>query len=92
LTRESIEKIVEIQLMQVEDRLKERGITLAIEKSARKYLAEEGFDPEFGARPMKRLIQKMILDRLADKIIRGELKDGGKVKVNYKADSLVFTS
>jgi ATP-dependent Clp protease ATP-binding subunit ClpB len=55
-------------------------------------LAEEGFDPEFGARPLRRLIQKVILDKLADKIIRGELKDGGRVKVNYKADALVFTS
>ncbi len=92
LTRENIESIVDIQLRQIEDRLKERGITLTIDKSAKKHLAEEGFDPEFGARPLRRLIQKVILDRLADKIIRGELKDGGKVKVNYKADALVFSS
>ncbi len=92
LTRGDIERIVDIQLTQIEQRLKERGILIAIDKSARKYLAEEGFDPEFGARPLKRLIQKVILDKLADKIIRGELKDGGKVKVNYKADSLVFSS
>jgi ATP-dependent Clp protease ATP-binding subunit ClpB len=92
LTHEDIERIVDIQLQMLEGRLNERGIALAVDKTARKYLAEEGFDPEFGARPLKRLIQKVILDRLADKIIRGELKDGGKVKVNYKANSLVFTS
>ncbi len=91
LTREDIEKIVDIQLAAIEKRLEEKDITIAVDKSARKYLASEGFDPEFGARPLKRLIQKVILDRLADKIIRGELKDGGKVKVNYKADALVFT-
>ncbi len=92
LSHADIEKIVDIQLRSIEGRLQERGIALAVDKTARKYLADEGFDPEFGARPLKRLIQKVILDRLADKIIRGELKDGGKVKVNYKADSLVFTS
>ena len=92
LTEADIETIVDIQLRELEGRLAERGITLSIEKPARKYLASQGFDPEFGARPLKRLVQKVILDKLADKIIRGELKDGGKVKVNYKADSLVFTS
>jgi ATP-dependent Clp protease ATP-binding subunit ClpB len=92
LTEANIESIVEIQIRQIEERLRERGITLSIDKAAKKHLAEEGFDPEFGARPLRRLIQKVILDKLADKIIRGELKDGGKVKVNFKADSLVFTS
>jgi ATP-dependent Clp protease ATP-binding subunit ClpB len=91
LTEKDIEKIVEIQLRTLEGQLKDRNISIILDRSARKYLAEEGFDPEFGARPLRRLIQKVILDRLADKIIRGELKDGGKVKVNYKADSLVFT-
>ena len=92
LTEADIEKIVEIQLKTLESQLKDRNISIVLDRSARKYLAEEGFDPEFGARPLKRLIQKVILDRLADKIIRGELKDGGKIKVNYKSDSLVFTS
>ena len=63
-----------------------------MDKSAKKYLAAEGFDPEYGARPLKRLVQKVILDTLADKMIRGELKDGDKVKVNYKRNSLVFSS
>jgi ATP-dependent Clp protease ATP-binding subunit ClpB len=92
LTEVDIEKIVDIQLRTLEGQLKDKNISIVLDRSARKYLAEEGFDPEFGARPLRRLIQKVILDRLADKIIRGELKDGGKVKVNYKSDSLVFTS
>ena len=92
LTPSHIERIVEIQLAIVEQQLKERNIALTFDKGAKKYLAEQGFDPDFGARPLKRLIQKFVLDKLADKIIRGELKDGGKVKVNYKADSLVFIS
>ncbi|HUX36073.1 MAG TPA: ATP-dependent chaperone ClpB [Candidatus Paceibacterota bacterium] len=86
-----IEKIVDLQIAQIEERLKEKKIKITIEPAAKKYLSKEGFDPEFGARPLRRLIQKMILDTLADKIIRGELKNGGKVKVNFKSDSLVFS-
>ena len=47
-------------------------------------VAETGFDPEYGARPLRRLIQKVIVDKLADRMIRGELKDGGKVKISLK--------
>jgi ATP-dependent Clp protease ATP-binding subunit ClpB len=92
LKESDIEKIVDIQLALIEKRLAEHQIRITIDSEARKYLAREGFDPEFGARPLKRLMQKVILDKLADKIIRGELKDGGKVKVNFKNNSLVFTA
>lgn len=91
LKEEDIEKIVEIQLGLLEKRLNEHRIKVVIDPSVKKYLAREGFSPEFGARPLKRLIEKTILDKLADKIIRGELKDGRKVKINFKANSLVFT-
>ncbi|MEK7608093.1 MAG: AAA family ATPase [Patescibacteria group bacterium] len=92
LTPKDIERIVEIQLGFVEQQLKEKQIVIAFDKNVKRHLAEQGFDPDFGARPLRRIIQKLVLDRLADKIIRGELKDGGKVKVNVKADSLVFVS
>lgn len=91
LKPKDIEQIVDIQLDLIQNRLMEHNIKLSLDPSARKYIAKEGFDPEFGARPLKRLMQKMILDALADKIIRGELKDGGKIKINYKQNSLVFT-
>jgi ATP-dependent Clp protease ATP-binding subunit ClpA len=92
LRKQDIEKIIDIQIALIKDRLEdERNIKLEIDPAAREYLAKEGFSAEFGARPLKRLLQKVILDRLADKIIRGEYKDGGKVKVNFKANSLVFT-
>jgi ATP-dependent Clp protease ATP-binding subunit ClpB len=87
-----IEKIVELQLALIQKRLTERHILITIDPAAKKYLAKEGFDPEFGARPLKRLIQKLILDALADKMIRGEIKDGSKVRVNFRADSLVFSA
>ncbi|HUC02171.1 MAG TPA: AAA family ATPase [Candidatus Paceibacterota bacterium] len=91
LHRNDIEKIVDIQIRAIEKRLADRHIKLEVEPAARAHLAKEGFSPEYGARPLKRLMQKVILDKLADKIIRGEFKDGGKVKVNFKADQLVFS-
>jgi ATP-dependent Clp protease ATP-binding subunit ClpB len=92
LHKNNIEKIVDIQIKLIEKRLADRHIKLEIEPAARLHLAKEGFSAEYGARPLKRLMQKVILDKLADKIIRGEFKDGGKVKVNFKADQLVFSS
>lgn len=90
LREKDILKIVDIQLALIEKRLTEHQIQITIDPEAKKYLAREGFDPEFGARPLKRLMQKVILDKLADKIIRGELKDGDKVRVDFKNNSLVF--
>ncbi|MBI5221051.1 MAG: AAA family ATPase [Candidatus Liptonbacteria bacterium] len=90
LSPRDAEQIVDLQLAQVQGRLGERRIAFSVDPPAKRYLAKEGFDPEFGARPLKRLIQKVVLDALADKIIRGQLKDGGKVKVNCKANTLVF--
>ncbi|MEK7212106.1 MAG: ATP-dependent chaperone ClpB [Patescibacteria group bacterium] len=87
-----IERIVDIQLAQIEERLQEHKIHLHMDPAARKFLAQEGFDPEFGARPLRRLMQKVILDKLADKIIRGELAGGGKIKVNLRNNVLTFSS
>ena len=84
LTKEDILRIVEIQIEEVKARLAERGIKVLIDAAAKKYIAENGFDPEYGARPIRRLIQKVIVDKLADRMIRGELKDGGRVKISLK--------
>ncbi len=92
LRRADIAKIVDIQLELIQKRLEAHKITIDIGSAAKEHLIQEGFSAEFGARPLKRLMQKVILDKLADKIIRGELKDGGKVKVNFKADSLVISA
>ena len=88
LTKKEIEKIVDLQIEQVKDRLKERGITINVDAAARKYILENGFDPEYGARPIRRLIQKTILDKLADKIIGGEIKDGDKVKIGFSESAI----
>ena len=90
LRPKDIQEIVDIQIALVESRLSTRNLRIKVDPAARAYIAQEGFDPEFGARQLKRLIQKVILDPLADKIIRGELKDGDKIQVHLKANALVF--
>ncbi|MEK7513099.1 MAG: AAA family ATPase, partial [Patescibacteria group bacterium] len=79
LSPSEIGKIVDIQLEKLMERLREREITLVVKPEVRRYLVEHGFDPDFGARPIKRLIQKIIVDALADKMVRGEVKNGQKV-------------
>lgn len=88
LSKADIMKIVEIQLREMKEKLAERGIRATIDPSVKKYIAEHGFDPEYGARPIKRLVQKAILDKLADQIIRGKIKDGEKIKVTLEADEV----
>jgi len=82
LTPKDIAAIVDIQLNKLVERLKEKGITLTIKPSVHKYLVEHGFEREYGARPVKRLIQRLIVDSLADKLIRGEVKNGERVSVS----------
>ncbi|PIT92539.1 MAG: type VI secretion system ATPase TssH [Candidatus Harrisonbacteria bacterium CG10_big_fil_rev_8_21_14_0_10_42_17] len=83
LSPKEIEKIVDLQLAIVKEKLAERGMKLRVSLEAKKYLVEHGYDIDFGARPIKRLVQKMILDQLADKMIRKEVKDGDKVEVTF---------
>ncbi|MCL4437430.1 AAA family ATPase, partial [Patescibacteria group bacterium] len=91
LRPKDIEKIVDVQIAEIQKRLEAHRISMMIAPSAKDYLSEKGFDPDFGARPLRRLIQKTLVDKLADKIIRGELKDGDKIKIGVKNDSLVFS-
>ncbi|MDQ3547304.1 MAG: ATP-dependent chaperone ClpB [Chloroflexota bacterium] len=91
LSREQIGSIVEIQLERVRDRLKERGITLQLTGEARDWIANRGYDPTFGARPLKRVIQKELLDPLAMKLLTGETRDGETVTVTSGPGGLVLT-
>lgn len=91
LTVNDIEGIVDRQLRTIERRLAERGIKLTVDAAAKRKLAVDGFDADYGARPLKRLIQKRILDPLADKIISGDLREGSKVKVATRANEFVFS-
>ncbi|HXF43953.1 MAG TPA: AAA family ATPase [Candidatus Paceibacterota bacterium] len=85
-------KIVDIQLARVEEMLRARGVILKIKPQVKEYLAKEGFDPDYGARPVKRLIQKVIIDALADKMVKGEIKDGEKINVSLNRQNRVEIS
>jgi len=85
-----IEEIVGIQLAQLQRRLAERKLTLTLSDDARAYLANKGYDPAFGARPLKRLIQREIQDPLALKLLEGEIRDGDAVEVDVREGALAF--
>ncbi len=91
LSREQLGGIVEIQLGNLRKRLAARGITLGVTAAATVALANEGYDPQFGARPLKRVIQQRIENALAGKILAGEIGDGDSVRVDYQGKSFVFT-
>ena len=81
LKREQMSRIVDIQLRRLAKLLEERKITIALDPAAREWLADKGYDPAYGARPLKRVIQKAVQDPLAELILSGKVKDGETVKV-----------
>jgi ATP-dependent Clp protease ATP-binding subunit ClpB len=90
LTRDQIGKIVDIQVARTALRLQDRGIALHLTDAARERVANEGYDPVYGARPLKRVIQQRILDPLALQVLQGSFHDGDTVEVDSNADGFVF--
>ncbi len=90
LSRNNMEAIVDVQFARLAKRLLVHNISLVLDKSARKYLAAKGYDSEYGARPLKRVVQREIENVLASKILRGEVVDGQEVVVKAKGEELVF--
>jgi ATP-dependent Clp protease ATP-binding subunit ClpA len=90
LDQSQLEQIVEIQLKRLEKRLAQQQLALDLDKPARQLLARDGFDPQFGARPLKRAIQEMLLDPLSVKLLEGEFKPGDHIKVTAKGEQLDF--
>ena len=90
LGREEIAQIVDIQLRSLLRRLEERNLTVELTDAARSYLADKGYDPAFGARPLKRLIQREIQDPLALQLLSGEIRDGDTITVDAGEDGLIF--
>ena len=86
LNMTNIEPIVDLQLEEVRDRLADRRITLDVTPAAMEHLSIDGYDPIFGARPLKRLIQKEIVDRIAQKVVEGQLRDRSHVLIDIDAD------
>jgi ATP-dependent Clp protease ATP-binding subunit ClpB len=91
LRKEDLARIVEIQLGRLRERLQERGIELMVSDEAKDYLASKGYDPSYGARPLKRLIQKEIENELALKLLDGTFKDGERIDIRTEGDGLSFT-
>ena len=89
LTRADMDGIVKIQMKRLEQRLADRKIQLNLDDSARTWLADEGYDPVFGARPLKRVIQRALQDELAEMILSGEVSDGAEIFVSAGADGLI---
>ncbi|MGB6322469.1 MAG: ATP-dependent chaperone ClpB, partial [Xanthobacteraceae bacterium] len=90
LKREHMGRIVDIQIERLQKLLEDRKIAIALDTKAREWLAEKGYDPAYGARPLKRVIQKYVQDPLAELILSGQIKDGEKVKISAGRDGLVF--
>ncbi|MBI3323475.1 MAG: ATP-dependent Clp protease ATP-binding subunit [Candidatus Omnitrophica bacterium] len=90
LVREDLHKIVEIELAEVKARLKEQGVAVDLTPPAKEFLIEKGFDPMYGARPLKRTISRFLEDCLAQEIIAGRFKEGSAIVVDVDKDHLTF--
>ena len=92
MKKEDLVKILDIQMKRMHSMLGEKKITLEVSKEAKMYLVEEGYSPEFGARPLKRVIDNFLGDKLSEMIIGGEVKGGQKVTVDVDGDILSFSA
>ena len=89
LTSEEIKKIADIMLKQIQNRLEEKGITLEIDEKAKEFITKKGTDSGYGARPLRRTIQTMVEDKIAEEIIEGNLKTGDKAIITERDEKLV---
>ena len=90
LRREQMAAIVDIQLGRLQKLVADRKITLTLDEAARTWLANRGYDPAYGARPLKRVIQKAVQDPLAEAILAGRVKDGDTVRISVREGSLAI--
>ncbi|MDD3170568.1 MAG: AAA family ATPase [Candidatus Pacebacteria bacterium] len=90
LGQKEIKQIVDLELNKVQKRLTKKDIKIAVTEKAKEYLAEKGFDSNYGARPLKRLIQKLILDPMALKMVVGEIRSGGRITVDVENKEIVL--
>jgi len=90
LGKPEIKKIVDLELSKVAERLKNKKIEIKVTETAKEFLAEKGFDTNLGARPLKRVIQREVLDPLSLKIVSGEVKEGERVMVDFNQEKIIF--
>ncbi len=91
LTQDMLKEIVDIQIQRMKKYLKDRHIDIVLTEKAKEYLAEKGYDPVYGARPLKRLIQREVLNPLAMKLLERSIREGDTVEVDYEAGEIKFT-
>jgi ATP-dependent Clp protease ATP-binding subunit ClpB len=91
LTEDQLTAIVDIQLKRLENRLAERRVHLVVTDAARKLLAQRGWDPVYGARPLKRAIQRLVQDPLAMMLLEGKFTEGETITVDTKGGEITFT-
>ena len=94
LIKDDLYKIIEIELMKVRERLEVKGIQIELDQKAKDFLIEKGFNPDFGARPLRRAISNHVEDPLAEALLSGEYSSGHKILVTHKedAENLFFKS
>jgi len=92
LTEEQLRQIVELMVKDLQKRLAERKLGIELTEEAKSWLAREGYDPTFGARPLRRVIERSVENPLSAKLLRGEFKEGDTIKVNIGKDGLTFTA
>ncbi len=90
LSKEDLGKIVEIMILDVGERLEEKGISLSISKKAKEFLVERGYDPKFGARPLRRTIEEYIENPLSEEVLKGRFGYGSKIKVEAEKGRIIF--
>jgi len=90
LGQEEIKEIVDLELDKVSDRLGEKEISIDVTEDAKEFLAEEGFDKNLGARPLKRTIQKEVLNPLSLKIVSGDVEEGDEIEVDKNQEGVIF--
>ena len=90
LSREQLSQIVEIQVSRVIERVAERGVQITLSDDAKQLLGNLGYDPAYGARPLRRVIQKQLTDRLALALLQGEIREGDSVRVDVSDGELTL--
>ena len=92
LSNESILRIVDIEIGKVNETLAEKGLRLEVSDEAREWIGKEGYEPAYGARPLRRVIQRHIEDTLSEEVLRGKFREPGVILVKLAGDELVFES
>ena len=90
MSRENIEVIAELMFTALKKRLDEKDITLTLTDNAKKYIVSQGYNEEYGARPLRRAIQRLVEDKLSEMVLTGALMDGDKVTVDFEGFDLTY--